>query len=63
MSPGTALGQAAGHVTIIYRWDAATRKWQHYVPGGAGYLDTLTMLHRGEAYWVIANRQAEVVIP
>jgi hypothetical protein len=49
-------------VSIIYRWDAVSGKWQRYAPGVPSYVNTLKTLRHGEAYWVIAKGQAQVAV-
>lgn len=51
------------NVAVVYEWDPATGSWRRYLPGMPAYLNTLTQLRTGAAYWVIARGQAQIAIP
>lgn len=51
------------NVAVVYEWDPSTGSWRRYLPGMPGYLNTLTQLRTGAAYWVIARGQAQIAIP
>jgi hypothetical protein len=44
----------------VYSYDAATGKWSRYVPGGPGFLNSMTVMKKGAAYWFIAAGSAQV---
>jgi hypothetical protein len=50
-----ALEPLSSSVSIVYRWDPVAGTWQRYAPGVPDYVNTLSLLIRGEAYWVIAR--------
>ncbi len=58
--PAQALGSMANSIAIVYAWDPSTRTWQRYSPSLPGFANSLKMLHRGGAYWVIAKGSAQV---
>lgn len=61
VSPAQVFGPDS-NVAVVYEWDAATGTWKRYLPGMPGYLNTLTQLRPGSAYWVIARGQAQVAV-
>ena len=59
-SPAEALdGQGSG-LRIVYSYDPATGSWLRYGPGLPSFLNTLTLLRRGQAYWFIASGPAQI---
>ncbi len=42
-------------VETIYAFDAAGNRWLRYAPGAPSYVNTLSALTRGGAYWVISG--------
>ena len=59
MSPALAIQSAGTNVSMVYRWDGASKKWQRYSPGLPKFANTLTTMRKGEAYWVITSAQAQ----
>ncbi len=58
-----ALQGTAGNVHAIYRWDPSTKTWQRYSPSLPPFANTLTNLRPGEAYWVLAGGQSQLLVP
>jgi hypothetical protein len=50
-------------ITSIYSWDAANNEWKRYFSGAPDYLNTLTDLEPGVAYWVLAKEAFTLTIP
>ena len=63
MPPALAIQSAGTNVSMVYRWDGASKKWQRYSPGLPSFANTLTMMRKGEAYWMITTAQAQVFVP
>lgn len=63
MSPALAIQSAGTNVSMVYRWDAASKKWQRHSPALPNFANTLTVMRKGEAYWVITSAQAQVFVP
>jgi uncharacterized protein YkwD len=42
--------------TAVYAYDAATGEWLRFVPGAPDYVNTLSTLENGRAYWMMASR-------
>ena len=57
-----ALSGVTDAVSVIYAYDPWFGVWLHYSPNSPGYLQTLTTLHSGEQYWVIADASGEFAI-
>lgn len=52
--PETGLSAVLGDVEAVYSYDARTRTWQLFVPGGLVIQNSLAELREGEIYWVFA---------
>ena len=61
-SPADALGGSAGNIAAVYAFDPTTRTWKRYAPGAPGYVNNLLTMKKGEAYWIIAKSQANLLI-
>ena len=62
MAPSQALlGQSA--VAVVYEWDAATKQWRRYAPNVPPYVNNLTTLTQGKAYWFLASGPALIAYP
>ncbi|MEP7214693.1 MAG: CAP domain-containing protein, partial [Anaerolineaceae bacterium] len=46
------FGGAGNTISIVYSWDPSTETWRRYGPSLPGFLNNLTALRRGDAYWV-----------
>jgi len=55
MPVAVAVANQHGALRAVYTWDASTGSWLRYIPGVPAYVNTLINLHRGTAYWFIAN--------
>jgi hypothetical protein len=62
VSPAEVFGSNPT-VAVVYEWDPVAGTWKRYLPGMPAYLNTLTQLQQGRAYWVIAKGQALVSLP
>jgi uncharacterized protein YkwD len=60
-SPAQVFG---GNPTVaaVYEWDPQAGVWKRFIPGMPNYLNTLTTLENGAAYWVIARGQASIAV-
>ncbi len=50
-----ALAPIADAIEIVYGWDPVSGEWQRYGPDLPWYVNSLTTLMQGEAYWVITK--------
>jgi hypothetical protein len=50
-----ALASIDGKYSSIWTYDSSTGEWLRYVVGGAEFLNTLTQLEPGRAYWINAS--------
>jgi hypothetical protein len=57
--PAVALAGVA-NLRIVYAYDPVTGDWKRYVPGAPNYLNNLSVLKKGSAYWFIATGSAQV---
>jgi len=55
LPPAQALGSFAASIRIVYGYDSATGTWVRYAPGLPAYLNNMTVLKKGQAYWFIAQ--------
>jgi hypothetical protein len=53
-SPSLALA-GQGAIDIVYEWDPATRQWKRFAPDVPSYVNNLTTLSQGKAYWFLTN--------
>jgi hypothetical protein len=60
LPPAAALGSQAAAIKIVYQWDPVTGTWQRFAPGLPSFLNNLPLLKKGQAYWFIANKSAQV---
>ena len=63
--PGSDMPAAQALATvqnlkIVYSYDPATGNWTRYVPGAPSFLNNLTFLKSGDAYWFIATGSAQI---
>ena len=58
-----AIAGSEAHLTTIYAWDAVKGEWKRYLVGQPEYLNTLTNLEPGVAYWVHARESFTLSIP
>jgi hypothetical protein len=61
--PADVLAGMGDVIDVVYGWDPAARRWERYGPGFPDYANTLQRLENGEAYWIIATRQASIGLP
>jgi hypothetical protein len=47
-------------IRVVYEWDPATGEWKRYFPGLPAYLNNLSKLQKGGAYWIIANQSSKL---
>lgn len=47
-------------IAIVYAYDPVSGAWLRYAPGLPAFLNNLVVLHRGDAYWVIAKGSSQV---
>lgn len=57
--PAQALADVP-NIRIVYSFDPATGNWTRYIPGAPSFLNNLTLLKKGRAYWFIATGPAQV---
>jgi len=61
VSPAQAFAGNSS-IKVVYEWMPATGEWHRYFPGLPAYLNNLTRLNKGGAYWVIANQASQLRI-
>lgn len=49
-------------VKVVYEWNPVTGEWKRYFPGLPAYLNNLSKLNKGGAYWVIANQASRLQV-
>ncbi len=47
-------------VAVVYEWDPVAGEWKRYFPGLPAFLNNLTSMKQGGAYWVIAKTKASL---
>jgi hypothetical protein len=57
-SPAQALASQPG-LQVIYGYDPETKTWRRWGPGFPAYVNNLTTLVKGGAYWFIASKATE----
>jgi len=62
-APGSALGSGTNALQAVYGYDPATGTWQRYVPGVPAFVNTLSSLQQGQAYWFVATANAQIAAP
>jgi hypothetical protein len=60
IAPAEALAGQGGGLQIVYGYDPATGTWYRYGPGLPAFLNNLTILKQGQAYWFIASGPAQI---
>jgi uncharacterized protein YkwD len=60
MAPSQVWGGMGNAIAIVYAYDPVSGTWLRYAPGLPAFLNNLAMLHRGDAYWVIARGSTQV---
>ncbi len=61
MSPAQAFGGTTS-IRVVYEWNATSGEWNRYFPGLPAYLNNLSRIHKGGAYWVIAKQASNLRI-
>ena len=62
VAPWNVIITSATNVIAIYSYDATTREWRRYSPRLFPVGNTLSMLRKGEAYWIVASGPAELAV-
>ncbi|HEY6509939.1 MAG TPA: matrixin family metalloprotease, partial [Vicinamibacterales bacterium] len=57
--PAVALANVP-NLKIVYAWDPTTGKWSRFIPGAPGFVNNLSVLKKGGAYWFIATGSGQV---
>lgn len=66
VAPGEALAAPGGNgITVLYTYDAVTRRWYAYFPEGAGIpgANNLAALRHGVAYWAAVDAPMSWRVP
>lgn len=59
MPPSQAfLGQ--GGISIVYEWDPIAKKWKRWAPNVPSFVNTLTTLKPGNAYWFLSTTTTSI---
>lgn len=58
----SSMDDANGAVEVVYSFDQASGTWQRYGRSLPNYLNNLTVLESGQAYWVMANYSAKLTV-
>ena len=45
---------------MVYEWDATTRMWKRYAPNVPAYVNNLSTLGQGKAYWFLTTGAASI---
>ncbi len=59
-APGQALAGQAFGLQAVYGWDSATQTWKRYLPGVPGFVNSLSTLQQGKAYWFLSTANSTV---
>jgi len=59
--PDEALRGMSG-IVAIYAYDASAGRWLRYVPGLPSFVNNLSRVHRGQAYWFISSTKSSLPI-
>lgn len=54
-APGVALGKQGTSIRIVYEWDPDSGEWKRYAPDLPNFVNNLSMMRKGHAYWFIAR--------
>lgn len=57
--PQVALAGQPG-IQAVYSYNPVTRTWSRYIPALPAFVNDLTMLRQGQAYWFIASTAAQL---
>jgi hypothetical protein len=57
-----ALGGQGNVIKVVYSWNATAGRWDRFGPNMPAYVNSLTTLQQGKAYWIIATAAAQVLI-
>jgi len=49
-------------IVAIYAYDASAGRWLRYVPGLPSFVNNLSRVHRGQAYWFISSTKSSLPI-
>lgn len=60
--PRDALGNMGNVIDVVYSWNPKTRTWDRFGPSLPDYVNTLTLLKKGQAYWIIASSHGAITI-
>ena len=50
------------NISVVYEWDPVTGEWKRYFPGLPAFLNNLTSLRQGAAYWIIAKNKSSLTL-
>ena len=56
-----AFASIAGKYEAVWSYDAASLRWQSFLPGKPTFLSDLAVLEPGKAYWIKTEENAQVV--
>lgn len=59
MPPAQAFSGQAG-VTIVYEWDSLAKKWKRWAPNVPSFVNTLSTLKQGNAYWFLSTTTTSI---
>ena len=59
-APAQVWGTMGNAIAIVYAYEPLSGSWLRYAPGLPAFLNNLVLLHRGDAYWVIAKGSTQV---
>ena len=62
VDPREALGHMGNVIDVVYAWNPKSRTWDRFGPSLPDYVNTLTMLKKGQAYWIIASRSGAITL-
>jgi alpha-tubulin suppressor-like RCC1 family protein len=54
-SIGAAVSSFPRLTLAVYEWDSQTGSWKRYFPGLPPFVNTLSLLRNGSAYWILAE--------
>ena len=58
--PPSQAFSGQGGVSIVYEWDPVAKKWKRWAPNVPSFVNTLTTLKQGNAYWFLSTTTTSI---
>jgi hypothetical protein len=60
--PRDVMGNMGSVIDVVYSWNPNTGTWERFGPALPDYVNTLSLLRKGQAYWIIASNHGAIVL-